>query len=249
MTTPADGSVRTAAQRLRWFRSPTPSGGRSFTDGVLNTCFNAADRQVAVGRADAVALSGPSVADGHCVDLTFAELTAQAAKLAGILRALEVREGDPVLLKLPTSVELVIAMLAVARLGSSYAIDDSPYLTAGFAVAVSDVVLPMAPLLLVRGPHQKPAGDEHQRLDYRSLMKSSAIQPAECVEVPATAPLRLGRQSTGNYLPLCDNGAHAVALAQVGAGLELSTADLDPGTGHPCLAYAPLLVGCASVLP
>jgi propionyl-CoA synthetase len=254
VTTPDEAPVGTASQRLRWFRTPTPSGGSAVADGVLNTCFNAADRQVALGRADEVALSGPSVLDGQRVDLTFAELTEQAAKLAGILRALEVHAGDAVLLKLPASVELVIAMLAVARLGACYAIDDSPDLTAdfaaSFAAAVTDVVLPMTPLLLVRGPHQKPDGDRaHEAFDYRSLMESSAIHPAECVEVAATTPLRLVRQSTGGYQPRCDNGAHALALVQAAQSIELSPAGLDPRTGHPCLAYAPLLIGCPAVLP
>ena len=240
---------RRAARQLRWFSSPITADGLDFSGATLNTCFNAADRHVATGSADEAALSGPSADTGNEVELDFAELTAQSAKLAGILRALEVRPGDTVLLRLPNCVERVIGMLAAARLGASFMICEAVGTELDAALPAARAVLSDQPVTHERCIRLGAGQGVMQRaaeFDYRALMRSSAVQPAECVDVPATATLRMSSGTTGpGPQPACDNGRHAVDLVRA---LE---ADVTAGAvaEHPCLAFAPLLLGRPAVLP
>lgn len=232
---------RRAARRLRWFTSPITAGGLDFSGATLNTCFNAADRHVAAGLADRIALSGLSADTGEWIELDFAELTAQSAKLAGILRALEVAAGDVVLLRLPDSVERVLGMLAAARLGASFLIWDGgadgafEQALAASRAALSDRPVGHGRCVRVAG------GAGTEEFDYRALMRSSAVQPAECVDVPAGAALRVRSDATSPQpQPACDNGRHAVELIRaVDDGIDPSAA----AERHPCLAFAPLLLG------
>ena len=75
---------------LSWFKQPAEDD-----PGSLNLCFNALDRHVVHGRAEAVAL----VAGDVRVD--FATLTERAASLGGALRSLGVGRGTPVATELP----------------------------------------------------------------------------------------------------------------------------------------------------
>jgi acyl-coenzyme A synthetase/AMP-(fatty) acid ligase len=78
--------------------------------------FNASvyltERQVAAGRGDHVAVTGPAGT------LTYAELTAQVAGLATGLRRLGVRPEERVLLVMSDRPETVVTILAVMRMGA-----------------------------------------------------------------------------------------------------------------------------------
>lgn len=61
--TDPDGFWGDAAKAIDWYRQPSVVLDASkepfyrwFSDGVLNTCFNALDRHVAAGRADQAAV-------------------------------------------------------------------------------------------------------------------------------------------------------------------------------------------------
>ena len=241
-----------AATKLRWFRSPVTSEGLDFSQASLNTCFNAADRHVATGRADELALAGRSVLTDEPIALTFADLTERAAKLAGIFRALEVAAGDTVMISLPDCVERVIGMLAVARIGANFLIGGgSGQQSASYATAV----LSNEPVQHKRCVRIGDAVDGE--FDYRALMRSTAVSSAECVDVPATAALRLAIVTPGGPAEaVCDNGSHAVALAQVALDASADSREL-PGAGraidhraidHPCRVIAPLLLGQPAIL-
>lgn len=248
---------RQAARRLRWFTSPITADGLDFSTATLNTCFNAADRHVATGLADEIALSGRSADTGEWLELDFADVTAQSAKLAGILRALEVGAGDVVLLRLPDCVERVIGMLATARLGASFLIcesnvpdvatgvGDATDTELGAAVAAARAVLSDRPV-----EHERclriGAGTGTAEFDYRALMRSTAVQPAECVAVPATAALRVRTEATSPHpRTVCDNGRHAVDLI---TAIDEGIGSAQAAGRHPCLAFAPLLLGRPSAL-
>jgi acetyl-CoA synthetase-like protein len=86
-----------AAKAIDWIRPPArvlddsnPPLYRWFTDGVLNTCFNALDRHVDVGRADQLALICDSPVTGRQRRFTYRELRGEVARFAGGLRRLGV---------------------------------------------------------------------------------------------------------------------------------------------------------------
>jgi len=69
------------SERIDWFSRPStildrsrPPFYRWFTDGRLNTCYNALDRHVVKGRADQTALIYDSSVTGSQRNFTYAQL-------------------------------------------------------------------------------------------------------------------------------------------------------------------------------
>jgi propionyl-CoA synthetase len=95
---------------------------RWFTGGRLNTCWNALDRHVEHGRADQPALIYDSPVTDTVATFTYRELRGVVAHFAGALRAQGVERGDRVIVYMPMVPEVVIAMLACARLGAVHSV-------------------------------------------------------------------------------------------------------------------------------
>jgi propionyl-CoA synthetase len=285
-----------AANGISWIRKPSVVLDSSnaplyrwFTDGTLNTCFNALDRHVAFGRADDTALIYDSPVTGTQRSHTYAELTEQTAKFAGVLRALGVTKGDRVLIYLPMIPEAVIAMLACARIGAVHSVVFGGFAAAELSARIDDAqpkvivsascgiepnrIVDYKPLLdaaLGLAEHRPERCVIVQRpqavavlgdldLNWTDLMRSTAIQPAECVEVAATDPLYVLYTSGTTDKPkgiVRDNGGHAVALRWSMANVfginpgDVFWAASDVGwvVGHSYIVYAPLLTGAATVL-
>jgi acetyl-CoA synthetase len=115
-----------ARQRLDWqtpFSSvlddSNPPFYTWFADGRLNASYNCLDRHVEAGHGDRVAFRWRGE-EGEERDLTYAELLADAQRLANGLKARGVRKGDVVGIYLPMVPEVVVAMLACARIGAPH---------------------------------------------------------------------------------------------------------------------------------
>lgn len=93
-----------------------------FAGGEANTCWNALDRHVESGRGDQPALIYDSPMTGTVRRLTYAELTDQVARFAGVLARFGVARGDRVLIYMPLVPEAIIAMLACARIGAIHSV-------------------------------------------------------------------------------------------------------------------------------
>jgi propionyl-CoA synthetase len=118
-----------AAKAVDWKTFPAiglddegPNGWQWFTDGILNTSYNALDRHVKAGRGTQVALAYISTMTGAREQLTYDELLDRVARFAGALRRLGVDAGDRVVIYLPMIPEAVIAMLACARIGAIHSV-------------------------------------------------------------------------------------------------------------------------------
>src|SRR3977135_787139 len=96
--------------------------GRWFAGAVVNTCYNALDRQVAGGRADQVALIHDSPLAGAVTKFTYAEMLHEVKTLAAIMQDFGVTKGDRVILYMPMVPEAVVAMLACARIGAVHSV-------------------------------------------------------------------------------------------------------------------------------
>ena len=114
------------AKELHWFKEPTeivddsnPPFYKWFTDGKLNASYNCLDRHVEAGNGDRVAFHWRGE-EGEERDLTYAELHAEVQKFANALKDLGVEKGDIVGIYLPMIPEVVIAMLACARIGAPH---------------------------------------------------------------------------------------------------------------------------------
>jgi len=133
------------AKAIEWFAWPEKimekdANGvvRWFGGGKLNTAWLALDRHVEAGRGDQVALIYDSPVTNTVARLTYRELTERVAKVAGGLLALDVVQGDRVIIYMPMVAEAVIAMLACARLGAVHSVVFGGFAPNELAVRIDD---------------------------------------------------------------------------------------------------------------
>jgi acetyl-CoA synthetase len=118
--------MRQAKELLDWDVEPTegldasnPPFYRWFADGRLNASYNCLDRHIAAGRGERVAYHWRGE-EGEERDVTYAELHEEVQRFANALKDLGVGKGDVVGIYLPMIPEVVVAMLACARIGAPH---------------------------------------------------------------------------------------------------------------------------------
>jgi acetyl-CoA synthetase len=121
---PAEWWRRQALEVLDWFKEPqealddgNPPFYRWFADGKLNASYNCLDRHVEAGRGGKVAFHWRGE-EGEERDLTYADLLADVQRFANALKDRGIGAGDVVGIFLPMIPEVVVAMLACARIGA-----------------------------------------------------------------------------------------------------------------------------------
>ena len=213
-----------AAKLVNWDMNPkvilddsNPPLYRWFSDGMLNTCYNALDRHVIDGRADQPAVIHESAITGKSLTLTYAQMLEKVARFAGALRMAGVGKGDRVVIYMPMVPEALIAMLATARLGAVHSVVFGGFAPAELAARIDDakpkvIVSASCGLEPTRIVEYKPMLDESIQLakhkpdrciilqreqhvvelgptdmDWKDAM--AMAEPAECVSVAATDPL------------------------------------------------------------
>ena len=262
---------------------------RWFTGATLNTCYNALDRHVVAGRADQLALVHDSPVTGTTSHYTYAELLDHVARFAGVLRALGVEQGDRVVIYLPMVPEAVISMLACARIGAVHSVVFGGFAPAELAARIEDAapkvvvsascgiersrVIPYKPMLdeaIERSSHppqrcvivqreQLTAELTDRDVDWATMMRPDAVEPAGCVAVEATDPLYVLYTSGTTGKPkgiVRDHGGHAVALrwsmtnvfGMQPGDVWFTASDVGWVVGHSYIVYAPLLTGCTTIL-
>jgi acetyl-CoA synthetase len=117
---------RQATELLDWDEAPSeginasnPPFYKWFADGKINASYNCLDRHVEAGRGDRVAYHWRGE-EGEERDVTYAELLADTQRFANALKDLGVGKGDVVGIYLPMIPEVVVAMLACARIGAMH---------------------------------------------------------------------------------------------------------------------------------
>jgi acetyl-CoA synthetase len=113
-------------QLLDWAQPPSealddsnPPFYKWFADGKLNASANCLDRHVEAGRGERVAFHWRGE-EGEERDITYAELLADTQRFANALKDVGVEPGDIVGIYLPMIPEVVVAMLACARIGAPH---------------------------------------------------------------------------------------------------------------------------------
>ncbi|HVL94963.1 MAG TPA: acetate--CoA ligase [Solirubrobacteraceae bacterium] len=114
------------ADALDWFErwdtvldDSNPPFYKWFTGGKLNVAHNCLDRHVDAGRGDRVAFHWRGE-EGEERDVTYADLLRDVKKFANVLKAHGIGPGDVVGIYLPMIPEVVVAMLACARIGAPH---------------------------------------------------------------------------------------------------------------------------------
>ncbi|WP_299931213.1 acetate--CoA ligase [uncultured Nocardioides sp.] len=118
-----------AAERLDWGRKwdqvldwTNPPFAKWFVGGTLNASVNCVDRHVAAGNGDKVAIHWVGEPDDDTRDITYAHLKDDVSRAANALTELGVKKGDRVAIYMPMIPEVVVAMLACARLGAPHTV-------------------------------------------------------------------------------------------------------------------------------
>jgi acetyl-CoA synthetase len=117
---------REQARALHWFAEPEtaldddkPPFYKWFEGGKVNASYNCLDRHVEAGLGDRVAFKWRGE-EGEERDITYAWLLEQTQRAANALKAAGVDAGDVVGIFLPMIPEVVVAMLACARIGAPH---------------------------------------------------------------------------------------------------------------------------------
>ncbi|HMO02576.1 MAG TPA: acetate--CoA ligase [Oligoflexia bacterium] len=141
-----------ARSRLDWISAPE-IGSQSnfaagqiswFADGVLNVCFNVLDRH-ALMAPEKVAIIWQGNEPEEIRKISYGELLAEVCRMANFLKQAGIKKGDRVTIYLPMIPELVVAMLACARIGAVHSV-----VFAGFsATALKDRITDCGSRLLI----------------------------------------------------------------------------------------------------
>jgi acetyl-CoA synthetase len=123
---PAGWWLKQTTELLDWFEEPTealddsnPPFFKWFSDGKLNVSHNCLDRHVEAGNGDRVAFHWRGE-EGEERDVTYADLLRDVQKFANALKDNGIEKGDVVGIFLPMIPEVVVAMLACARIGAPH---------------------------------------------------------------------------------------------------------------------------------
>ncbi|MZR12625.1 AMP-binding protein [Maritimibacter sp. DP07] len=140
-----EGFWMEAAEAIDWDRKPSKALFDEnaplyewFSDGMVNTCYNAVDRHVAAGKGDQVAIIYDSPITGAKDKITYAEMQDRVARLAGGLAAKGVTKGDRVIIYMPMVPEALVAMLATVRIGAIHSVVFGGFASTELATRIDD---------------------------------------------------------------------------------------------------------------
>ncbi len=118
--------AKQATEQLHWFTPPqrtlnddNPPFYKWFEGGTTNAAYNCLDRHIEAGLGDRVAFHWRGE-EGEEREITYGWLHEQVQRAANALKAHGVQTGDVVGIFLPMIPEVVVAMLACARIGAPH---------------------------------------------------------------------------------------------------------------------------------
>ena len=259
-----------------------------FTGGSLNTCYNCIDRHIKKGKGDKVAIIFDSPITNYKNKITYNELYLKVSSLAASLENQGVTKGDRVILYMPMIPEVIVSMLACARIGAIHSVVFGGFASKELASRIEDVT----PKVIVSAS----CGLEPNKIiDYKKILDESIAisnhkpltqiiyqrkekecllnmpgdiswndfinqkKSIDCLPVDSNDPLYILHTSGTTGTPkgiVRTNGGHAVALFNsMKMTYDITENDVfwaasDVGwvVGHSYIVYAPLLIGCTTVL-
>ncbi len=115
----------------------TPPFGRWFENWKTNLCFNAVDRWARSSRKNKVAFFWEGE-PGDKRAVTYYELYREVNRMASVLQNLGVKEGDRVTIYMPLIPEIVISLLAAARIGAIHSVVFGGFTSQALADRIND---------------------------------------------------------------------------------------------------------------
>ena len=132
-----------ALTRISWFKEPTeilddtnPPFFKWFKDGELNLSYNCLDRHLeSDGERIAFYWEGEP---GDTQEITYMDLYERVCKLSNALKKLGVEKGDRVAIYLGMTPEIVVSMLACARIGAVHSVVFGGFSSEALADRIND---------------------------------------------------------------------------------------------------------------
>ena len=132
-----------ALERITWFKEPSeilddsnPPFFKWFKDGELNLSYNCLDRHLETD-ADRVAFYWEGE-PGDTQQITYQDLYERVCRLSNALKKLNVKKGDRVAIYLGMTPEIVVAMLACARIGAVHSVVFGGFSSEALADRIND---------------------------------------------------------------------------------------------------------------
>ena len=283
------------AKNIDWFKpwkktleEKESSSWSWFTGGSLNTCYNCIDRHIKRGKGDKVAIIFDSPITNYKNKITYNELYLKVSSLAASLENQGVTKGDRVILYMPMIPEVIVSMLACARIGVIHSVVFGGFASKELASRIEDVtpkviisascglepnkIIDYKKILdesIAISNHKPLTQIIYQRKEKECLLNMPGdvswndfidqTKSIDCLPVDSNDPLYILHTSGTTGTPkgiVRTNGGHAVALFNsMKMTYDITENDVfwaasDVGwvVGHSYIVYAPLLIGCTTVL-
>jgi len=153
--------ARLARENLAWKKPFTKTLDESkapfyrwFYDGEINASYNCLDRHLKT-QPDKTAIIFEAD-DGKVTKITYKQLYHKVCQFSNALKGLGVKQGERVLIYMPMSIEVVVAMQACARIGATHSV-----VFGGFsAKSVQERVIDAGAVALITADGQMRGGKE-----------------------------------------------------------------------------------------
>lgn len=144
-----------------------------FIGGKINICYNAIDRHLK-NKSDKTALIWiPEPVNEKPIKITYKELHKQVCKTANLLKKFKVKKGDVVSIYLPMIPEVVIFMLACARIGAIHSVVFSAFSSDALKTRIKDN---KAKLLITADGYYRKDKQEDLKKKIREAIKKTSIK-------------------------------------------------------------------------
>jgi len=118
------------AERIHWYKKWNTVSNvdyktasiKWFEEGELNACYNCLDRHIESGKGDETALIWEGNNPNEDKKYSYKELLQEVSKCANFLKSINIQKGDRVCIYMQMIPELMIVMLACARIGAVHSI-------------------------------------------------------------------------------------------------------------------------------
>src|SRR5256885_16123073 len=126
---------------------------RWFHDGELTASYNCLDRHLQTqGDKTAIIFEAD---DGKVTKISYRDLHRQVCRLANALKSLGIKLGDRVLIYMPMSIQVVVAMQACARIGATHSV-----VFGGFsAKSVQERIMDAGAIAVITADGEVPGGE------------------------------------------------------------------------------------------
>ena len=283
------------AQHISWFKkwdkvlSKESSFKYKWFEGAeLNTCYNCLDRHIEKDKKKKAAVIYDSPVTDTKELISYEQLYNKVNAFAAGLLKYGINKGDRIIIYLPMIPEVIVAMLACARIGAIHSVvfggfasnelanridDAKPKLIVSASCGIEvnklinyKIILDEAISLSIHKPKNQIIFqrkelicklDKVGDLDWQDFIDKNNI--IECVSLKSDDPLYILYTSGTTGTPkgiVRTNGGHAVALynsMRMTYGMDENSifwaaSDVGWVVGHSYIVYAPLLLGCSTVL-